>query len=76
MNVNTAWRFARDIKYQRLEKFDTSAVKLPGMEKQNNLPPECGQPIDVGEHVHLLNMSNHQVFNNKTIFAICGDQAK
>jgi hypothetical protein len=28
---------------------DTSAVKLPGEAKQNNLPPECGQPIDVGE---------------------------
>jgi hypothetical protein len=27
-----------------------SAVKLPGKVKQNNLPPECGQPIDVGEY--------------------------
>jgi hypothetical protein len=25
-----------------------SAVKLPGEVKQNNLPPECGQPIDAG----------------------------
>jgi hypothetical protein len=25
-----------------------SAVKLPGEAKQNNLPPECGQPIDAG----------------------------
>jgi hypothetical protein len=24
-----------------------SAAKLPGEVKQNNLPPECGQPIDV-----------------------------
>jgi hypothetical protein len=28
---------------------DMSAVKLPGEAKQNNLPPECGQQIDVGE---------------------------
>jgi hypothetical protein len=28
---------------------DTSAVKLPGEAKQNNLPPECGQPIDGGD---------------------------
>jgi hypothetical protein len=26
-----------------------SAVKLPSEAKQNNLPPECGQPIDAGE---------------------------
>jgi hypothetical protein len=25
-----------------------SAVKLPGDAKQNNLPPESGQPIDMG----------------------------
>jgi hypothetical protein len=25
---------------------DMSAVKLPGEAKQNNLPPECGQPTD------------------------------
>jgi hypothetical protein len=25
---------------------DVSEVKLPGEAKQNNLPPECGQPID------------------------------
>jgi hypothetical protein len=25
---------------------DMSAVKLAGEAKQNNLPPECGQPID------------------------------
>jgi hypothetical protein len=25
---------------------DVSAIKLPGEAKQNNLPPECGQPID------------------------------
>jgi hypothetical protein len=24
-------------------------VKLPGEAKQNNLPPECGQPIDMGD---------------------------
>jgi hypothetical protein len=28
---------------------DMSAAKLPGEMKQNNLPPECGQPIDVGD---------------------------
>jgi hypothetical protein len=28
---------------------DVSEVKLPGEAKQNNLPPECGQPIDAGE---------------------------
>jgi hypothetical protein len=28
---------------------DMSAVKLPSEAKQNNLPPECGQPIDAGE---------------------------
>jgi hypothetical protein len=28
---------------------DMSAVKLPGEAKQNDLPPECGQPIDAGE---------------------------
>jgi hypothetical protein len=27
---------------------DMSAVKLTGEAKQNNLPPECGQPIDAG----------------------------
>jgi hypothetical protein len=27
---------------------DVSEVKLPGEAKQNNLPPECGQPIDDG----------------------------
>jgi hypothetical protein len=27
---------------------DMSAVKLPGEEKQNNVPSECGQPIDAG----------------------------
>jgi hypothetical protein len=27
---------------------DVSAFKLPEA-KQNNLPPECGQPIDAGE---------------------------
>jgi hypothetical protein len=31
---------------------DLSAVKLPGKAKQNNLPPECGQPIDMGEGGH------------------------
>jgi hypothetical protein len=31
--------------------FDMSAVKLPGEAKQDNLPPECGQPIDVGGSV-------------------------
>jgi hypothetical protein len=25
---------------------DVSEVKLPGEAKQNNLAPECGQPID------------------------------
>jgi hypothetical protein len=30
---------------------DMSKVKLPGKAKQNNLPPECGQPIDAGEFV-------------------------
>jgi hypothetical protein len=30
---------------------DMSAVNLPGEAKQNNLPPECGQPIDVGGSV-------------------------
>jgi hypothetical protein len=25
-----------------------SAVKLPAEEKQSNLPPECGHPIDAG----------------------------
>jgi hypothetical protein len=28
---------------------DMSEVKLPSEVKQNNLPPECGQPIDAGE---------------------------
>jgi hypothetical protein len=27
---------------------DMSAVKLPGKAKQDNLPLECGQPIDAG----------------------------
>jgi hypothetical protein len=30
---------------------DMNAVKLPSEAKQNNLPPECGQPIDVGDTV-------------------------
>jgi hypothetical protein len=25
---------------------DVSEVKLPGEAKQNNLPPECGKPIE------------------------------
>jgi hypothetical protein len=29
---------------------EMSEVKLPGEAKQNNLPPECGKPIDVYEH--------------------------
>jgi hypothetical protein len=32
---------------------DTSAVKLPGEAKQNNLAPECGQPIDAGANAHV-----------------------
>jgi hypothetical protein len=32
---------------------DMSAVKLPGDTKQNNLPPECGQPIDAGRLISL-----------------------
>jgi hypothetical protein len=28
---------------------DMTAVKLPGEAKQKNLPPECGQPIAVGD---------------------------
>jgi hypothetical protein len=28
---------------------DMSEDTLPGDAKQNNLPPECGQPIDAGE---------------------------
>jgi hypothetical protein len=32
--------------------FDMNAVELPGVDaKQNNLPPECGQPIDAGDWV-------------------------
>jgi hypothetical protein len=27
---------------------DMSAVKIPGKAKQNNLPPECEQPINAG----------------------------
>jgi hypothetical protein len=27
-----------------------NAVKLSGQVKQNNLPPECGQPIDAGDY--------------------------
>jgi hypothetical protein len=30
---------------------DMSAVKLPGEVKQNNIPPECAKPIDVGGYV-------------------------
>jgi hypothetical protein len=29
-----------------------SAVKLPDEAKQNNIPPECGQPIDGGDYVY------------------------
>jgi hypothetical protein len=32
---------------------DVSEVKLPGEAKQNNLPPECGQPIDGVEMVSI-----------------------
>jgi hypothetical protein len=32
---------------------DMSAVKLPDEAKQNNLPPECGQPFAIGEKVKL-----------------------
>jgi hypothetical protein len=28
---------------------DMSVAQLSGEAKQNNLPPECGQPIDAGE---------------------------
>jgi hypothetical protein len=30
---------------------DMSEIKLPGEAKLNNLPPECGQPIDAGDDV-------------------------
>jgi hypothetical protein len=40
---------------------DVSGVKLPGEAKQNNLPPECGQPIDAGDVIHLqLNIQRTQ----------------
>jgi hypothetical protein len=29
---------------------DVSEVQLPGEAEQNNLPPECGQPIDGGDN--------------------------
>jgi hypothetical protein len=29
---------------------DVSEVKLPGEAKLNNLPPECGEPIDADEN--------------------------
>jgi hypothetical protein len=32
---------------------DVIAVKLTVEAKQNNQPPECGQPIDVGEADNL-----------------------
>jgi hypothetical protein len=35
-----------------------SAVKLPGEAKQNNLPPEYGQPIDAGDII-----SPQQIFS-------------
>jgi hypothetical protein len=35
-----------------------SAVKLPGEAKQNNRPPECGQPIDAGD---LLGVSKAEM---------------
>jgi hypothetical protein len=28
-----------------------SALKLPGKAKENNLPSECGQPIDADVHI-------------------------
>jgi hypothetical protein len=40
---------------------DVSEVKLPSEAKQNNLPPECGQPIGVGEHMGAY-MYVHGVF--------------
>jgi hypothetical protein len=36
---------------------DVSEVKLPDEAQQNNLPPECGQPIDGGDMVVLLRTS-------------------
>jgi hypothetical protein len=33
---------------------DVSAAKLAGEAKQNNLPPECGQPIDAGEDTSYM----------------------
>jgi hypothetical protein len=36
---------------------DVSEVKLPGEAKPNNPPPECGQPIDAGAHVHMTSIS-------------------
>jgi hypothetical protein len=36
---------------------DMSAIKLPGEAKQNNLPPECGQPIDTGDLSCWKNLS-------------------
>jgi hypothetical protein len=34
---------------------DMSEVKLPGKVQQNNLPPECGQPINEGAYM-LINI--------------------
>jgi hypothetical protein len=40
---------------------DMSEVKLPGEARQNNLPPECGQPIDVGDCTAWINVCTHWI---------------
>jgi hypothetical protein len=43
-------------------------VKLPAEAKENNLPPECGQSIDMGDerHVHL-----HYIINlERALFCV------
>jgi hypothetical protein len=37
---------------------DMSDVKLSGEAKQNNLPPECGQPFDGGVHTWNVCLSS------------------
>jgi hypothetical protein len=43
-----------------------SEVKLPGEAKQNNVPPECEQPID-GGFTHLQNLLTDALDQCKTL---------
>jgi hypothetical protein len=55
---------------------DVSELKLPGEAKQNNLPTECGQPIDRDDYAFFLGnpalkLTEYSIFFQVTMMATC-----